>query len=488
MNRDLIDPGSTGEAITSDPLFERAASALGAETGRSYVIGACIPQALARLPAGGLLIACDCDLQKAAERIARATGLAPAAVARRGGVLSLTRTGERGVSLVPMAGIGIECLLGGASFTVMAMAVDLADPSSLIDPLGGAADLRGGVLRAASPVGADPARLLLAGRLRAQFGIEPDRETASELRACSKAAGGIEPRRVWRGLSGIFQEGGLASSASFLKDTGVLEILFPAVGAIYQVPQNYYHHLGVWDHTLETLANIEDMLARPVEHFKAYGMRVAAHLRAEVEGEVRRRELLVMAALVHDVGKAPSMTVEPSGRIRFQGHQREGAGLAAGIARRAGLGRRAERALVTVVREHMRLGFILKEGETTTGRLRAALELGPICPEVIMLSLADRMATRGEASTDEALQRFRRLAGRLLGDWFWTRDFPPLIDGRDVMLHTDAGPGPGVGEALLAARVAQRESTVSSRGEALEFLAPDFKGKMNMRGKEGEAR
>ena len=482
MNRDLIDPGSTGEAITSDPLFERAASALGAETGRSYVIGACIPQALARLPAGGLLIACDCDLQKAAERIARATGLAPAAVARRGGVLSLTRTGERGVSLVPMAGIGIECLLGGASFTVMAMAVDLADPSSLIDPLGGAADLRGGVLRAASPVGADPARLLLAGRLRAQFGIEPDRETASELRACSKAAGCIEPRRVWRGLSGIFQEGGLASSASFLKDTGVLEILFPAVGAIYQVPQNYYHHLGVWEHTLETLDRLEEMLADPRVRFKAHGARIASYLTRPVEGGVRRRALLASAGLIHDVGKAATMSVEPTGRIRFKGHQVEGGRLADGIAIRLGLGRKAREQLVAVVRDHMRLGFLLKEGESTASRLRAALELSDHCVEVVMLSLADRLATRGEAATDEGLERFKRVSTRVMADWFWLKDFPPLVDGRDIMVHTGIEAGPDVGRALFAARVAQRESTIADRRQALEFLAPDFKGKMDVRG------
>ena len=44
MTPDLIGPGSAGEAITSDPLFGRAASALGDEPGMSYAIGAFIPQ------------------------------------------------------------------------------------------------------------------------------------------------------------------------------------------------------------------------------------------------------------------------------------------------------------------------------------------------------------------------------------------------------------------------------------------------------------
>lgn len=487
MSHPPADPGLE-ERLLADPLFNLVREALDPTPGSCYAAGAFLPEALTGRGPGGLLLLCADEPEAAAETVERAVGLSivPSRRCRRG-MVHLARRGERSVTLVTMDPGGVDRALGRSSFTVLGMAADLTRPGELIDPLGGLEHLQQGVLRAASTPADDPERLLLAARLCSQYGLAPDEETMSELRRCSPAAAKIVPRRAWPGLSGIFDAGDFSASASFLKETGVLEQLFPSLGDIYDVPQNYYHHLGVWEHTLATLDNLEEMLRNPREQFKAYGDRLVSWLTRSVEGGVRRRSLLVLAALVHDAGKSESMTVEPSGRIRFQGHQLAGAALAAGVAARLGLGRRASGSLVAIVRDHMRLGFLLKDGETTASRLAAAVELGDHCPEVVLLSLADRMATRGEATTVEALERFRRLNARLLADWFWLRDCPPLIGGQDIIVHGGVEQGPQVGAALTKARVAQRECIVSSSGQALEFLAPDFKGKMNVRGNVGGA-
>jgi poly(A) polymerase len=489
MSHPPADPGGLEARLRADPLFNLVREALIPSPACFYAAGACLPETLTCREPGGLLLLCATDPAAAAETIARGARLAPVPSGRREEtVIHLTRHGERSVTLVPLAPGDMAQALARSSFTVLGMAVDLARPGDLIDPLGGLEHLERGILVAASPLEDDPERLLLAARLCSQYQLVPDEETRLALRRCSPRAEDIEPRRAWAGLSRVFDAGGFSGSASFLKETGVLERMFPALGDIYDVPQNYYHHLGVWDHTLATLDNLEEMLRNPREQFKAYGDRLAAWLTRRIEGGVRRRSLLILAALVHDAGKSASMSVEPSGRIRFQGHGREGARLACEIAERLGLGRRAKGGLVAIVRDHMRLGFLLQDGETTASRLTAAVELGPHCPEVVLLSLADRMATRGQATTDEALERFRRVAARLLADWFWLRDCPPLIGGQDIIVHGGVEQGPEVGRALMKARVAQRECTISSRSQALEFLAPDFKGKMNMRGNGGEAR
>jgi hypothetical protein len=144
-----------------------------------------------------------------------------------------------------------------------------------------------------------------------------------------------------------------------------------------------------------------------------------------------------------------------------------------------GLGRSSAAHLVGLVADHMRLGLLLKGGESAETRLRAVRELGQRCIEVVLLSLADRMATRGPASTEEAMELYKRMTSRVLADYFWETDYPPLVDGRDVMMHTGIEQGPEVRRALFKARVAQREATISSREAALEYLAPDFKGRMN---------
>jgi poly(A) polymerase len=478
------DPGARLEA---DPLFILIRSELaGAGGGRTYVTGAAVADAIAGRRPGNILLACHAP-ERIAAPLAAAAGLRVVPVARRPGVLDLSREGERGITLVPLVDGGIEALARRASFTVLGMAVDVCFPGALLDPLGGEADLAGGVLRLAGPsaIEDDPERLLLAAFVRKVYEVEPDGETMRALRTHAPLARAIEARRVWRSLRGILGQPGLSDTAAFLRNSGVLEELYPEVAAIYEVPQNYYHHADVWDHTLETLDRLEEMLASPQEHFKAYGARMISQLTRRVEGGVRRRALLLLAALVHDVGKAARCSVEPSGRIRFQGHQLEGAELAASIARRTGLGGRAGRRLVAIVRDHMMLGFLMKEGETTATRLGAAIELSDRCVEVVLLSLADRLATRGEASTSDATLRFERLATRLMSDWFWLKDFPPLLDGNDIMVHSDIARGAEVARVLFKARVAQRESTVSSRAQALEFLAPDFKGKMDLRRPDG---
>lgn len=469
--------------LGADETVLALSRALADTPGAKYVCGLAVARSLAGLEPGNLLVACR-DVASCVARAVEATGLAAVPGRAGTGAFTLRGRGPRSVTFVPL-GERIDPVLARASFTATAMAVDLERGGHLIDPHGGQADIDSRVLRSVQggvkPLVEHPRRLLLAANLRRDLGLEPDADTERALRDASPAVRRVPPGDAWRSLSSAMRAGGLSSTAGFLRRTGVLGELLPEVRAVYDVPQNYYHHLDVWGHTMETLDRLDEMLRRPFEHFKAYGDRMVSHLTRRVEGDVLRVQLLVLAALVHDVGKAGAVKVLESGRIRFEGHEELGAKLAARVACRLGFGRRATRRLCSIVGDHMRLGFLLKDGENVASRLDAAVEMGDRCVEVVMLSVADRMATRGEATTTEALERFKRLATRMLSDWFWLNDFPPLVDGNDVVVHAGVPPGPRVAELLLAARVAQRESIVGSRREALEYLAPDFKGKMDVR-------
>jgi poly(A) polymerase len=470
-------------AVETDELFGLAAGLAGSP-GKLFACGRYVLEALAGREPGGMLLVCAADAPGVALELAGRSVLKPVALKDPQGAFHLAPTGRggRGITVVPLSGGDIKAHLHLSAFTVEAVAVDLASgpPRGITDPFNGLNDLQRRTLRAVSPRAfiEDPARLLLAAELAFSYGLELDGRTETAMKAAAARVREIPPARAWRLLSRLFGGKDLSGKARMLARTGALGALLPEVEALYDVPQNYYHHLGVWEHTLEVLDVLERMLEAPSGFFPAFAGRVATRLKEEVEGGVDRRSFLGFAALVHDVGKPAAMRVEQSGRIRFQGHQKEGAGLAEGIARRMELGRKGTGHLVGVVGDHMRLGFLLKEGESAQTRLQAVRELGRRSIEVVMLSLADRMATRGEASTEEALQRYKRMASRVLRDYFWDIDYPPLVDGRDVMMHAGIGPGPELGRALLKARVAQREATVSSRQQALEYLAPDFKGRM----------
>lgn len=79
----------------------------------------------------------------------------------------------------------IEADLGRRDFTINAMAIPLVEPSQLIDPYGGRADLDAGVLRVLHPASFldDPTRALRAARYAARFGFELEEETAELLKA-----------------------------------------------------------------------------------------------------------------------------------------------------------------------------------------------------------------------------------------------------------------------------------------------------------------
>jgi hypothetical protein len=474
-------------ALRDDHLFSSISRVLASSpSGSFYLCGMYVADSLAGLLPGGILVACRGNTRAFSEDLAGQTGFVPVEVVNREGVFHLVEAGGgSSITLVPLAGGDILGRLEHSGFTVGAMAVDIGGGKAgeLIDPLGGLEDLDGRRLRVAYPesIADDPVRALQAAELCSRYGLEPQAGAEPAYLSSVEKLRETPPDRVFRTLARILSGGELKKNTLFLKRLGVLSVLFPEVEATFDVPQNYYHHLGVWEHTLEVMEYLEGMMASPSIAFKTKGRRIARHLRGIVEAGVDRRVYLALAALVHDIGKPEMMTVLPTGRIRFQGHEREGARLAAVIARRLGMGYRGRSHLVGLVGGHMSFGHLLKEGESTESRLRAVRELGGRCPEVVLLSLADRLATRGDASTEEALERFKRTVTRVLNDYFWLDDSDPPLSGYDVVIHEGVEPGPEVGRRLFQVRVAQREGTVADRQQALEYLAPDIKGRISRR-------
>lgn len=470
--------------LFSDQLVLGVRAALRDTFGDFHLFGMCVSDVLSGRPPGNLLVLCPGDSGQAARAIARACGLSIIRLAGSEGVYHLpgTQGDRRSVTVLTRAGAPGEHL-ALCPFTVLAIAASVSgERPVLFDPQGGLPDLSRGRLRVtATRAGkGDVGDSLTSAVLSDLYDLEPDDDTWRTLEGWSSRTDRVEPASAWRSMSLLFGGRGLSRKARFLRRCGALGSLLPEVAGLFDVPQNYYHHLGVWEHTLEVLDVLEDFLCAPSSEFRAYSGRISRHLEVDVEGGVSRRSYLGVAALIHDIGKSEVMEVDGSGRIRFQEHQTAGAAMAASIAARMSLGLRGRQQLVGLVGQHMRLGSLLKEGETAAARLRAARELGGRTVEIVMLSLADRVATRGPAATPEAMEVFRRTAKRVLADYFWDSDNPELVSGCDVLINTGVEPGPRISEQLFDVRVAQREGTVENRMQALEYLAPDFKGRIGL--------
>jgi hypothetical protein len=94
----------------------------------------------------------------------------------------------------------------------------------------------------------------------------------------------------------------------------------------------------------------------------------------------------------------------------------------------------------------------------------------PVELEVTVLSAADRLATRGERTREEAIQSHLDVARELAAEaiaWRSGGAPPVLVNGDELMQALGLEPGPRVGELLEQLREATFAGEIGSRDDAL---------------------
>lgn len=378
------------------------------------------------------------------------------------------------LDLVPIHGGSVQADLAKRDFTINAAAIRVAPGGMLaenIDPLGGAADLRAGLVRMASPeaFAADPLRLLRAVRFAAEldFTIEP-----GTLDAMAAHAGQITTVAAERIVKEMFAVFGVADSASHIKrldDVGVLDLLFPEIAPMKGCRQNDHHHLDVWGHSLAVLENLEQILAGRVACF---GDQAAAAIDNNLSTP-HRLAVLKLAALLHDVGKPGVRSVDAeTGKIAFLGHEEAGAEVAAAIAERLKLSRPDRDLLTLLVANHMHALFWSEPEVKPKTILKWCRRLGEDIIPLILLSMADTLSTLGPAADEATRQRHIAWAGETVQAYY--ADIQPVIQKKPLVTGKDLialgmKPGPGMGRVLEKLRQAQDAGEIGDRNEALEM-------------------
>lgn len=139
--------------------------------------------------------------------------------------------------------VTLEADLARRDLTINAMARS-AD-GILIDPYGGEADLRAGLLRHVGPAFAeDPLRVLRVARFAARFEFAVAPETEALLRTIvgSGELATLAPERVWQELARALMEPRPSRFFAVLRGCGALAQLLPEVDALFGVPQPIRHH------------------------------------------------------------------------------------------------------------------------------------------------------------------------------------------------------------------------------------------------------
>jgi putative nucleotidyltransferase with HDIG domain len=187
--------------------------------------------------------------------------------------------------------------------------------------------------------------------------------------------------------------------------------------------------------------------------------------------ELTRGEALRFGALFHDVAKPQTRGVTDTGRVTFMGHDAAGADVAMHALGRVRASKRLAEHVAALTRHHLRLGFLVHETPLSRRAIyRYLTACGPVAVDVTLLSVADRLATRGKGA-EEAIARHLGLAEELLGEALrWEASPPqPPIRGDQLARALGVRHGPELGRILAQLQEASFAGEVGSAEEAVEF-------------------
>jgi poly(A) polymerase len=462
--------------------LEAARSALAGT--RAWLVGGAVRDGLLGRQTADVDVVVDGDPAQAARAVARA--------ARRAACFALSedfgswrvvaREHAWQVDVEPLRGGTIEADLALRDFTVNAIAQPIAGGAP-IDPLGGAADLRAGRLRMAAPgaFAEDPLRVLRMVRLALELDLQADAEALRSAAAQADGLRGVSPERVFMELRRIVASDQVRRGLELMSALGATAVVLPELEALRGVEQNRFHHLDVYGHTLEVLDHTVELTSAggPAsgELDACIGARrpaVDAFLSEPLADELTRGDALRWGALLHDAAKPLTRAVRPQdGRVTFIGHDVRGAQLARAVLERLRTSERLRAHVAALVRHHLRLGFLVHEPQPLARRTVFAYlrDCSPVEVDVTLLSMADRLATRGDRAQD-AVQAHMAVARGMLDDalrWRAEGPPPPLWRGDELAHELGIPTGPRVGELLEQLAAAQYAGEVDSRDRALEY-------------------
>ena len=223
------------------------------------------------------------------------------------------------VAFVP----NVEADLARRDFTVNAMA--WSPSRGFADPFGGRNDLRNKMLRAvgdpAERFREDSLRILRGVRFAVRFGLTVEKTTMEAMVRQAPLMENLARERIFEELCKLLP---LVTAEDLLRFAPILGEVLPPLKAEIGFQQHSPHHAyDIFTHT--------------------------AHVVETVPGELSLR----WAALLHDIGKVPTFTLDDQGRGHFLGHAGVGAEMAEDLLRQLKAPNILREQVVTLISHHM---------------------------------------------------------------------------------------------------------------------------------------
>lgn len=408
----------------------------------------------------------------------------------------------------------IEADLARRDFTINAIALELRRPTAneessdavpllpeglsmseqlrraLIDPFNGQEDLSRGIVRRVSEriFEVDAVRLLRAVRLAAEldFTIEP--ETESLMRSHAGAITGVAGERIREELLHLLRLPRATHHLGRMYELGLLLALIPELAETRGVDQPTTHFWDVFHHSMQTVCAVEFLIregewqhgSRDMLAVSPWSDEIESHLSQEVSCGSNHKILLKLAGLLHDVAKPATRTMDDTGRARFIGHTGLGAAMTADILARLRFSKREIGLAETMVCHHLR-PFQMTNDELPSQRAiyRYFRDTGDAGIDILLLALADYLASRGPLASDDEWKQHCHLMNYILAEHAnqQAKMLPmKLLNGHDIMRLFGLEPGTRIGSLLAMVHEAHASGEVSTREEALALVENELSG------------
>lgn len=315
----------------------------------------------------------------------------------------------------------------------------------------------------------DPLRILRVYRFYANLGFEISPELLNITKKHASLINKPAKERIEYELMKLFDGEFAAQALLKMDESEILEIIFPFVKELKQVPPNLHHHLDLFNHSIETVNQVQ-------KFYEISPKEVQEHLKKVDFGGFSRLAHLKLAALMHDIGKFSTWTIEPdTGRHRFIKHEDVGAKLAIPILKKMCFSNKQIDYISYIIKKHMYPTAVVSAPELNDKvMMRYVRKSADNAIDTIIIAKADRVSAQGPEITKELVVENITLLDKLLQFYLNTKEtlapLPKLLDGREVMSILNINPSPILGKILNELHEAQISGDILTKDDAVRFI------------------
>ena len=315
-------------------------------------------------------------------------------------------------------------------FTVNAMALRL--PSRVfVDPHNGLRDLMLETLKTPTDpevsFSDDPLRMMRAARFTSQLGFEIEPETFEAMVRLKDRIEIISKERIRDEFSKLLLSDNPRTGLKVLVESGLAELTMPELPALKLEIDEHHHHKDVYQHTLT-------VVEQAIDYESDYGL--------------EKDLILRLAALLHDIGKPATRTLETGGGVSFHHHDVVGSKLAKKRLTDLRFDNDTIKAVARLIELHLRFFGYSDQQWSDSAVRRYVRDAGEHLERLHALTRAD-VTTRNKRKADRLSHAYDDLEQRIavLREQEELDAMRPDLDGQQIMEILNLKPSKDVGLA-----------------------------------------